>query len=201
MRDRETAAWRETDGERETDRPETRDSGKGSGGSGRERWNPNRGRGGGEDGGTECGNQETQRREGVSNGVREDTEVREGRRQGWDGQWSFRWEGDPEMGQKREQTRVRPEEGGQSEMVREGVRRDGRGGSDGHRPERRTKREEGGETRREEEIHAGRRRDEKVGGYRRQAQNWKAGTHSHPESGKHQPQEEGMEMEESRQSK
>lgn len=141
----------------------------------------------------------------MSNGVREDTEVREGRRQGWDGQWSFRWEGDPEMGQKREQTRVRPEEGGPSEMVREGVRRDGRrdgrGGSDGHRPKRRTKREDGGETRREEEIHAGRRRDEKVGGHRRQAQNWKAGTHSHPESGKHQPQEEGMEMEESRQSK
>lgn len=26
----------------------------------------------------------------------------------------------------------------------------------------------------------------------KQARNWKAGTQSHPESGKHQPQEEGM---------
>jgi hypothetical protein len=34
-----------------------------------------------------CGNQEAQRREGVSNGVREDAEVRGGgRRQAWKGQ-------------------------------------------------------------------------------------------------------------------
>lgn len=107
----------------------------------------------------ECGNQETQRREGVSNGVREDTEVRRGEKAGNE------WTGIIQMGKRprdgtktTNRTRVRAKKRGQLDMVR----RDGRRGSNGQRHKRTTKREDGGQARRDGEI------DEKVGGYRRQ---------------------------------
>lgn len=68
----------------------------------------------------ECGNQEIQRREGVSNGVREDAEVRRGEKAGME------WTVIMQMG-KRTQRRDKNHEQNQSEGKGEGTVRYGQG--------------------------------------------------------------------------
>lgn len=68
----------------------------------------------------ECGNQETQRREGVSNGVREDAEVRRGEKAGMGWTVIIQMGKRPRDGTKTtSRTRVRAKERGQLDMVRE----------------------------------------------------------------------------------